>query len=358
MTAPQTTGKLTEVTKANAAIHVDSRELTLTHRKAFNILLYNAWDEITKNKVHSINASELAHWLGFHDITRLKFELEKLPFIKVAWNILRDDGWPVDQGVCGLLAGFRMVGNSFRYSFFEDFRPYLRDPKLWTKVKIEIANLFNSNYALCLYETCNRFSKVGSTGWIEIDDWREMLGIPATNTYKTFGIVNKKILKPAIEQVNKLSDLTISSEFKRKGRGGAFSHMRFEITKKADYRLPERQARLPLKKEDVALAAAKIIPIEGAKNPAREYLEKMKEAEQPEQPKPIWIKFPSPPSADIRHLLNENGFKYISDGSYWLNTKAPKMMVHKIMRPVAEEEGILGWGLKPKHAADQGHYTP
>lgn len=339
-----------ELKKANGAIHVDSRALSITHRKAFNILLYEAWDELTKNKTHSINASRLAHWLGFHDISRLAKELGGLPLIKVEWNIVRDDGWPIDQGVCGLLSGIQLKGNQFYYSFFEPLRGHLKDPNLWTKVKIDIANLFSSRYALSLYENCLRYAKVGTTGWKEVDEWRSLIGIPETATYKTFGVVNKKILKPAIDQINRLSDLSIAPGFKRRGRGGAFNKMRFLITTKSGYRLPERLAKLPLKKQDIAVEAAKIEPLEGTKNPARYYLEERRRMaqEQANRPKPLWVKFSSKPSNDVRHVLLSNGFEYMVKDRIWLNKKTTNEIVNRIVPQVTKEEGAYGYGTSPQ----------
>jgi|GEM_PF-2286417 len=338
-----------ELKKANGAIHVDSRALSITHRKAFNILLYEAWDELTKNKTHSINASRLAHWLGFHDITRLTKELGGLPLIKVEWNIVRDDGWPIDQGVCGLLSGIQLKGNQFYYSFFEPLRVHLKDPNLWTKVKIDIANLFSSRYALSLYENCLRYAKIGTTGWKEVDEWRLLIGVPDTATYKTFGVVNKKILKPAIDQINRLSDLSIESDFNRRGRGGVFYKMRILISVKSGYRLPERQAKLPLKKQDIAVEAARIEPIEGMDNPARYYLEerRRKAQEKANRPKPLWVKFPSKPSDDVRHILKSNGFEYMVKDRMWLNKKTTNDIVQRIMLQVTREGGDMSWGIRP-----------
>lgn len=273
-----------EVQKHNAAIHVDSKQLTITHRKAFNILLWNAWDEISINKMHSIGVWELCNMLGFHDISTLYTELKKLPGILVEWNICRDDGWPIDLGACSLLSGFKMTGNRFEYSFFEGFRPHLSNPEVWTRVKIEVANLFNSSYALALYETCNRYASDNpevekSTGLKELDEWRQLLGIPDVNTYKRWSEVNHRIIKPATTQVNKLSDLTIKAEYTKKGRGGAFHKLKFLITRKKGYRLPERQKELPgLTKEILANQITTFAPGE---NPATKWLEAARSGQLP-----------------------------------------------------------------------------
>lgn len=277
--------KFSEVQKHNAAIHIDSKRLTITHRKAFNILLWNAWEEISENKMHSIGVWELCNMLSFHDIHTLYTELKKLPGILVEWNVCRDDGWPIDVGACALISGFKMTGNRFEYSFFEGFRPHLSNPSLWTKVKIEIANLFNSSYALALYETCNRYAhaKSGiekSTGEKELDEWRQLLGISDSGIYKRWSEVNHRIIKPAVKQVNELSDIIVKPEYSKKGRGGAFHKLRFLVTRKNGYRLPARQKELPgLTREILANQIAAFAPGE---NPAAKWLEETRAGKKPQ----------------------------------------------------------------------------
>lgn len=304
--------EFTEVQKNNAAIHIDTTDLTLTHRKAFNILLWNAWDELDKNKVHVMGVWELMDMLGHHDIHKLKIELEKMPTISVTWNILRDDGWPISSGACSLLAGFNMVGNNFRYSFFEDFRPLLKNPQLWTKIKIEVANLFKSSYALALYENCARFVEVKSTGWKELEEWKNLVGIPDSQYYKKFTNINKDILKPAIKEINKLSDITISPEYVKKGRGGAVRKIKFNIEKKPNFRI-ERQLTFDkyLKKEDVEQQCAAFAP---NSKPAKELQEK--------QFKPAKLEFETEPDDYVKQKLKEEGFEFWAASEAWVNRKA------------------------------------
>lgn len=321
---------LIEVRKNNAAIHIDTTSLTLTHRKAFNILIWNAWHELDKNKVHTMEVWELMSMLDHHDIHKLKVELEKLPTIGVTWNLLRDDGWPIDSGACALVAGFRMVGNVFRYSFFEDFRPLLKNPKIWTKIKIEVANLFKSSYALALYETCFRFAKVGSTGFISVDEWRDLLGVPNSEYYRRFSNVNKDIMRQAIKEINKLSDIIISPEYKRKGKGGAIVEVKFNIEKKPNFRI-EKHLKLPqdnnITKEHVQRQVASFAPDSKA-------AQELEEAKY----KPVYIIFNSPPSDQTKSLLKEEGFVYWSSGTAWVNKRYSPARLFKIKSKMSGED--------------------
>ena len=334
--------KFTEIKKNNAAIHIDTTHLTLTHRKAFNILIWNAWDELEKNKVHTIEMWELMRMLDYHDIHKLKVELEKLPTIGVTWNLFREDEWPIDSGACALVAGFRMVGNVFRYSFFEDFRPLLKNPKIWTKIKIEVANLFKSSYALALYENCFRFADVGSTGWKDVEEWREMIGVPNSQLYKRFSEVNHRIFKPAIKEVNKLSDITIAPEYKKKGRGGAIRQIKFTIEKKPNFKI-HKQLDLPFTEEDKA--KQKDINKQFVQSQVAAFAPKSKAAEELQQQneKPGYIYFSQEPSEQVKNELKAQGFEYWAQYYCWVNEATNPAKIFKLKMQVGADQADLGY---------------
>ena len=72
-----------------AAIHISNR-LTLTQRKASNVLLYNAYDSLLTARVHRIRVKDLAEAIGFntHNLDPLKEALKTLARTVLEWNIL------------------------------------------------------------------------------------------------------------------------------------------------------------------------------------------------------------------------------------------------------------------------------
>jgi len=333
--------EFTEVKKHNAAIHIDTSNLTLTHRKAYNILVWHAWSEIENNKVHTMPVWDLMSMLGFHDLHRLKVELEKLPTIGVTWNLLRDDGWPIDSGACSLLAGFRMVGNKFEYEFSSFFRPLLKNPAVWTKIKIEVANLFKSSYALALYENCFRFADVCSTGWKDTEEWIDILGIPKTDYYKSFSVANKKILKPALKEVNKLSDITLTPYYYKKGRGGQIRQIKFIVEKKPNFKI-ERQMNLTdnnnITKEHVQRQVAAFAP----------QSEPAKELEQNKY-KPAHIVFSWEPSEEAKERLRGEGFKYWADKQAWVAESLNPAKLRKLKKELGADQANLGFPEKEEN---------
>jgi len=330
-----------EVRKHNACIHIDTTNLTLTHRKAYNILIWNAWSELDQNKIHTMGVWELMDMLDYHDINRLKLELEKLPTIGVTWNLFRDDGWPIDTGACSLLSGFRMVGNKFEYEFSSFFRPIIKNPSVWTKIKVEVANLFKSSYALSLYENCFRFADVGSTGYKDVDEWIEILGIPKTDYYKRFSRINEKILKPSIKEVNKLSDIKLTPYYYKKGKGGAIRQIKFQVEKKPNFRI-ERQMKLTnnenIYKEHIQRQVASFAP---DSKPAQE-LEQNKY-------KPAHIVFSCEPSEEAKERLRGEGFKYWTDKQAWVAESLNPAKLRKLKKELGADQAQLGFPEKEEN---------
>jgi hypothetical protein len=86
-----------------AAIHINNR-LTLTQRKASNVLLHNAYEELLTARVHRIRVKDLAEAIGFntHNLDPLKEALKTLARTVLEWNILDEDGAQEEWGATTL----------------------------------------------------------------------------------------------------------------------------------------------------------------------------------------------------------------------------------------------------------------
>lgn len=92
---------------------------------------------------------------------------------------------------------------------------------------LDIQRRFISGHALALYENCYRFLGTGSTGWWPIGVFRRLMGVDGSSYYETFKHLNAKIIKPAVAEVNRTSNITLTPETRRQGR--AVSEIRFRI---------------------------------------------------------------------------------------------------------------------------------
>lgn len=208
-----------ELKKHVGAVHVKG-SLSLLQRKVSNILLLNAYDELPEKGVfeHKIRLKTLAEVAGFdsNDHELLREALEALVDLKIKWNVLDEDG-EEEWGVSAFLAQAVTRGGVCRYAYPPDLRKKLFNPEIYARINLSVQERFGSGYALALYENCVRFRKVGTTGWISLEQWRDLLGVE-DGQYEHFKYLNRDVLKPAVREVNRYSDIRVKMERKREKR--------------------------------------------------------------------------------------------------------------------------------------------
>jgi len=215
------------VKKHVAAIHV-SGKLTLLQRKLSNVLLLNAYDTITSQTRHQIDARTLCLMIGYNsnDMDTLKQSLRGLAETVAEWDMLDEQGRQ-EWGVSALLSYAKLSGGICEYAYSPALAEKLHDPKVFALINLNIQRRFTSGHALTLYENCYRFIRTGSTGWWSLDLFRRLMGVSDSPYYETFKHLNAKVIKPAVAEVNKTSNIVVTPELRKMGR--AVSDIRFRI---------------------------------------------------------------------------------------------------------------------------------
>lgn len=201
----------TEIIKARPAIQITGHP-TVIQRKTWNVLLAHAYDNLPTQEIHSINLSELSKAIGYEsrNYEYFKHAVGGLSECTVEWNISEEERW----GKASLLAEVEIKDGVCSYAYSPTMRKFLHTPAIYAKLNLEIQSKFSSKYALTLWELCCDYKKVKSTGWIELEKFKEILGVPHI-TYKNFKPLNSQVIKPAINEVNKHSEFHVTVEFER-----------------------------------------------------------------------------------------------------------------------------------------------
>lgn len=217
------------VKKNVAAIHV-SGKLSLLQRKLSNVLLLNAYDTLVSKQSHKIDARTLSAMIGYNsnDFDTLKSALRGLAETVAEWDMLDEKGRQ-EWGVSALLSYAKLKGGVCEYAYSPALAEKLHDPKVFALINLNIQRQFTGGHALALYENCFRFVGTGSTGWWSLDVFRRLMGVDDSEYYKSFKHLNAKIIKPAVAEVNKVSDIIVTAELKKMGR--AVSEIRFKINR-------------------------------------------------------------------------------------------------------------------------------
>ena len=222
---------LSEVIKPSPAIHIQNK-LTLLQRRAWNVLLANAYNELPNKEIYTINITELAAKIGVqNNQTYLKEALESLVDCTVKWNILEKDK-EVEWGVASLLGSARIQDGICLYEFPYVLRMKLYNPRVYTKLNLRLQNRFKSQYGLVLWEVCFDYFDVsrdeGETPFIPLASFRELMGIKG-NEYPEFKHLNAVVIKPSLAEINKETDYFVEVELKRIGR--KVGELKFRISK-------------------------------------------------------------------------------------------------------------------------------
>ena len=235
---------INEVIKASPAIQIQGK-MTHLQRRAWNVLLANAYNELPDKDIHSVSVAELAAKLGFDsgNVVYLKETLEALVDFTVEWNILRKDK-KQEWGVAGLLAEARIVDGICYYEYSHSMRQRLHNPRIYSKLNLRLQNQFKGQYALILWEICFDYFDTdrgtGETPFIPLETFRELMGIEVEE-YPLFKLLNRDVIKPAIKEINALTDYHVEAEHKRIGRKVA--ELKFRITRVKQ--LPVQESLFP-----------------------------------------------------------------------------------------------------------------
>lgn len=215
------------VKKHVAAIHV-SGKLTLLQRKLSNVLLLNAYDTLISRQRHQIDARTLCLMIGYNsnDMETLKASLRGLAETVAEWDMLDEKGQQ-EWGVSSLLSYAKLKGGICEYAYSPALAEKLHDPKVFALINLNIQRRFTSGHALALYENCYRFIRTGSTGWWPLDLFRRLMGVEGSAYYENFKHLNAKIIKPAVAEVSRSSNILVSPEIRKQGR--AVTEIRFRI---------------------------------------------------------------------------------------------------------------------------------
>ena len=258
--------EINEVIKASPAIQIQSK-ITHLQRRAWNVLLANAYNELPNTDIHHVSVSELARKLGYasNDTEHLKETLEALGSCQVKWNLLNKDK-KEKWGFANLLASAEIENGICTYAFAPHLRHQLHNPRIYTKLNLRLQNRFTSRYALILWEVCFDYFDTerdqGETPFIHIESFRELMGLEK-NEYPVFKVLNRDVIKPAIKEINDLTDYHVEVEQKRLSR--RIAELKFRI--KRVKQLPVQESVFP-DIENLPLVAVELIQAEIDRNMA------------------------------------------------------------------------------------------
>ncbi len=105
------------------------------------------------------------------------------------------------------------------YSFDKRLIEALEDSAIWGKISVPVLMAFTSKYSISLYENIAKMANLAhkTSQLYALEEFREMLGVQP-GRYRSFGALNKHIIKPVITEINALAPFNISLAPVKTGR--------------------------------------------------------------------------------------------------------------------------------------------
>ncbi|WP_084267673.1 replication initiation protein [Azohydromonas lata] len=244
------------------AIVPKSARITSLGRKSYNVLLHEAQAQGLDKDVFRAPLERIVRGVDFdsNDHALIKKHLRAMVSTTVEWQS-PTTGEGMAWNVSGLLAHARLTKERgqvwVEWSYAVNLKQELLEPSVFARLKLEIISQLRSHAGIALYEICTRYKDVGRTSRQHWRWWRPVLsGQPESErTAKLeYRIFKRDTLKPAIAEVNALTDLQVELAEYKEGR--FISDIQFLIRPKPQAALPAPAAVQPVDLQIVGRAQA------------------------------------------------------------------------------------------------------
>jgi len=226
--------ELTHLIKPTGVIHIEHK-ISLLGQKLFNVLLAHAFPTLQETKIHTIPVKELLkHIPSAKNVAHLRKTLKEM-CIPVEFNIFDKD--KEDWGFFALLpqAYIKPGTGICEYAFTPKMVELMSDTSkmMYAKLTLLIQQEYRaSKYGWFLYELCFDYKDVpggGKTKKLPLNLLRQFLGVKP-HQYLKYRSLNQHVLKKALSDVNKRTELNITSEEYKEGR--KVTHIQYFINLK------------------------------------------------------------------------------------------------------------------------------
>lgn len=216
------------VVKSNIAVRKARYSLSLNQQKVLCYLISELKETDTHETVKTFDIKAFYDFMekGDKDYDKVRRDLKALS--DKSWWITDENGDDI------LLRFLNTVHTSKRsgkvqIKFHEDMLPYLQHLKReFTKYNLWYTMTMHSEYSLRLYELLKSVEKKESWAF-EIDYLKKIF---MCEHYKLFGDFKRRVLEPAVAEINAKTDINVSYELFKDGK--AYKSIEFYIEEKPD----------------------------------------------------------------------------------------------------------------------------
>jgi len=205
----------------SSCLHISRQEIGLADYKCWLALLKNASRQFNNADTRTFKMPLRMLWASLGNNSNrcdkhLKSVLTGLVKHPVRWN-LRNKDKETEWGVATLLAGCRIKGGLIEYDYSSFLLEQLKSPRMFALLDLKMLGSFKSKYGLALFCLLEDYKNLGKSGLVPLSTFRELMGV-SVGEYQEFKSLNRRVLKPAIDEVNRLSNLEIAVQLSKECR--------------------------------------------------------------------------------------------------------------------------------------------
>lgn len=221
--------------KAVQVVHSKPRgQVSFVQRKTLNALLRNAHKtKADENGWWAIRTGDLASDIGFDSNNRDYLRQATLDLMSIVfeWDYLSSKARGPWLKASVLFTDIEITSDRFRYRLNSELKEEVLNPEMYALVDMQIMRQFKRASSLAIYEHCIRYERIGHTGTVEWQRFRDqILGEGRhTATYAEYKYFKAKILKPAVAEINAIGDIHLT--LKEVTIGRRMHSLSFDIAK-------------------------------------------------------------------------------------------------------------------------------
>ncbi len=214
------------IKKPNQTITITNKNISATQRKAYNVLLHKAQQDLMRDPKQTnftIPIAEVQDKAGIQRTNnkRVREELEALMDIKVK-SIRDDKNW----NAFVLLSHVGRAGDQLEFDFPSPIKESLIKNNYYTPLDLAIISGLEGKYAIIFYETAIRYEKK-QIPELSIGELKDLTG---TQKYKDFTHIKDRCIDPGINEVNKKTDVMMDYNLTHTGR--KVTSIKFSVKRK------------------------------------------------------------------------------------------------------------------------------
>jgi hypothetical protein len=215
-----------ELVKHQGIIEVENK-MSTAERKALNVLLANVQYnyenplEIKEFQIKIRDLMDLVNKGDSNNIDYMKKCLENLQAIRMAWNILSDDGeeeaWGIFSPIPDISYRKTKDGITCYYQLSDRIKQHAIFPEYYGKINLRIQREIDCKYELVMYELATKTLKNSdhaSTLFIEKEKFEKLFGI-SDGSYKRFCDLKRRVIDDPSKKLKELTNIHTTAEFKR-----------------------------------------------------------------------------------------------------------------------------------------------